>query len=189
MGGTRQDTRDNAASIRQALRSQRRRLHPSIRARAAASLAAAAPDLLGHEYRAVLAYASTDGEVNPELFLDEAHQWGIPVFLPAVTEMGMEFRRCPQDATGLSRDRVGIPAPRSDAAAWDGSGPVLIIVPSVAVTPGGGRLGRGGGYYDRFLCSVAGRGRSIAPVYRFQVLDELPLTDDDWPVDQVLVCD
>jgi 5-formyltetrahydrofolate cyclo-ligase len=101
----------------------------------------------------------------------------------------MEFRRSPQEVSGLSRDHAGIPAPPAHAEAWDSAGPVLIIVPSVAVTPGGGRLGRGGGYYDRFLRSVSGRGRSIAPVYRFQVLDELPLTDDDWPVDQVLVCD
>ena len=137
----------------------------------------------------MLGYAATDGEVDPSLVLDEAGQRGLRVYLPVVSGGVMQFRMRPRQASGLTRDGAGIPAPPPEAPPWDGVGPVLILVPSVAVTPGGGRLGRGGGYYDRFLSGLAGRGWSVAPVYRFQVLDELPLTDDDWPVDQVLVCE
>lgn len=184
----REARRAELAALRKAIRARRRQLDPGLVSRASLRLAMAAAELVTPDLRAVLAYAATDGEVDPSLFLDEAGGRGVPAYLPVVSGKAMEFRRRPAEPGRLVQDSAGLPAPDADMPTWDWQGPVLILVPSVAVTPNGGRVGRGGGYYDRFLAMAAPVGRSVAPVYSFQVLDELPLTDKDWPVDQVLVC-
>lgn len=62
----------------------------------------------------------------------------------------------------------------------------LWVVPGVAFTAHGGRLGRGGGFYDRAL----GDRRPASPVFgvafTVQVLDALPLEPHDLRVDQVV---
>ncbi len=63
----------------------------------------------------------------------------------------------PWDAWGLP-GRPPCPAPRVDVSGVD-----IVVVPALAITPRGQRLGQGGGYYDRFLprapaCPHAGPG-------------------------------
>jgi len=50
----------------------------------------------------------------------------------------------------------------------------------------GNRLGRGKGYYDRLLKKLPDRINSIGLAFDFQVLPELPLEENDVPVDKVL---
>ncbi len=52
-----------------------------------------------------------------------------------------------------------------------------VIVPGLYIDPQGFRLGRGGGYYDRFLRFFQ-RSRSIFVAYSWQQLKELPI--DEW---------
>jgi 5-formyltetrahydrofolate cyclo-ligase len=59
----------------------------------------------------------------------------------------------------------------------------LIVVPAIAVDDGGGRLGRGRGHYDATLAIT--RAVSIALVFDSQLVDEVPLGEDDRPVDAV----
>ena len=54
----------------------------------------------------------------------------------------------------------------------------LALIPCLAASPDGVRLGRGGGYYDRFLAHYKGAGLLLCP--EALLLDELPC--DDWDV-------
>ena len=63
----------------------------------------------------------------------------------------------------------------------------LLIVPGLAFTKDGYRLGFGGGYYDRFLSSY--KGTTIALAYECQLIDKLPLELHDIPVQQVVTAD
>lgn len=60
----------------------------------------------------------------------------------------------------------------------------LAIVPGVAFSAEGQRIGMGGGYYDRFLGSVSGNCIGIA--YECQLYNSLPVEPHDKKVDKVL---
>ena len=86
------------------------------------------------------------------------------------------------DLTELIIGPFGIPEPgpltprRDDAALW--------LVPGLAFTAGGIRLGRGGGFYDRLLSPSQGRKLGIA--FACQVLETLPQEEHDQKMDAVL---
>ena len=61
-----------------------------------------------------------------------------------------------------------------------------VIVPGVAFDKSGGRLGMGGGYYDRFL-PLAVNAKKIALAYKFQVIDSLPIEDFDAKIDFIII--
>ncbi|XJZ26224.1 5-formyltetrahydrofolate cyclo-ligase [Bacillota bacterium Lsc_1132] len=60
----------------------------------------------------------------------------------------------------------------------------LLLVPGLAYTPEGYRLGFGGGYYDRFLLSYSGETISLA--FDFQVIREFPVEAHDIPVAKII---
>jgi 5-formyltetrahydrofolate cyclo-ligase len=61
----------------------------------------------------------------------------------------------------------------------------LVVVPGLAFTPSGQRLGFGGGYYDRFLASLSSK-KTVAVAYPFQLLDHLPMAPHDEKIDKVI---
>lgn len=60
----------------------------------------------------------------------------------------------------------------------------LVVVPAVAYDRKGRRLGRGKGFYDRFLGST--RATKIGVGYDFQLLDDLPVEPHDISMDIVI---
>ena len=64
----------------------------------------------------------------------------------------------------------------------------LVVVPALAYDCRGNRLGRGGGFYDRFLASPDLRSVTVGLAFREQVVDQIPLTASDVPV-RMLVTD
>ncbi|GFH41093.1 5-formyltetrahydrofolate cyclo-ligase [Pseudolactococcus insecticola] len=111
---------------------------------------------------------------------DKTKRFVIPKTLPA---RQMIFTDFPYDA----RDRVltsfGVTESRSNEAVT----PDLIIVPGLAWTLDGKRIGYGGGYYDRYLAHFTGQTASL--VYDFQQLDVTSSAIDfeayDLPVQQI----
>jgi 5-formyltetrahydrofolate cyclo-ligase len=62
----------------------------------------------------------------------------------------------------------------------------LVIVPALAYDRKGNRLGRGAGFYDRFLASPRFRGISVGLAFEEQVLESLPVQENDMPVDMLV---
>nr|WP_263325724.1 5-formyltetrahydrofolate cyclo-ligase [Neobacillus sp. Marseille-Q6967] len=60
----------------------------------------------------------------------------------------------------------------------------LLIVPGLAYTKEGYRLGFGGGYYDRFLSHFQGQTLSLA--FGSQIVEKLPTEDYDIPVSKII---
>jgi len=61
----------------------------------------------------------------------------------------------------------------------------LVVVPGQAFDKNGHRLGRGKGYYDRFLSKY--EGEKIGICFTFQFTDYVPYEDFDIPMDKVIV--
>ena len=64
--------------------------------------------------------------------------------------------------------------------------PDVVVVPSLAVTTAGHRLGQGGGWYDRFLADRPPDTVAISPIYREFLLDEVPQEAHDSVLDCVV---
>jgi 5-formyltetrahydrofolate cyclo-ligase len=76
----------------------------------------------------------------------------------------------------LPSGRYGIPSP-SDATVVSPESIDLIIVPGLAFDFSGSRIGRGGGYYDRFLARCPAY--RIAPAFECQVRDHIDVNPWD----------
>ena len=61
-----------------------------------------------------------------------------------------------------------------------------IVVPGVAFTESGARMGRGKGFYDRYLSQEEFRGLKIGVCYNEQIVGELPVEPHDVKMDCVV---
>ena len=75
------------------------------------------------------------------------------------------------------------PSTASPAASLDQVG--LVLVPGVAFDRLGGRLGQGGGFYDRLLADLEGA-FSVGVAFEAQIVDTLPLEDHDVALDALV---
>ena len=74
----------------------------------------------------------------------------------------------------------GIPEPdASRLSPADPAGIDVVLVPGSVFDPHGGRLGYGGGFYDRFLADDAPQALRIALAFQAQVVDRVPVLDHD----------
>jgi 5-formyltetrahydrofolate cyclo-ligase len=62
----------------------------------------------------------------------------------------------------------------------------LVVVPGLAFDPQGNRLGRGGGYYDRFLRRLKPGVTTVGLVFDQQIIDAVPAEESDVAVDIVV---
>jgi 5-formyltetrahydrofolate cyclo-ligase len=67
----------------------------------------------------------------------------------------------------------------------------VLIVPGRAYTTTGYRLGRGKGYYDRYLARYKDKNNGKLPyliglAFSEQICDSIPVNDTDWKLDEVI---
>lgn len=127
----------------------------------------------------VALYHPTGDEVDVLALGDALRARGVATLLPRVEDDALAMVEV-TDATPLRDGYLGLREPEGPAV--DVATLQAVIVPGVAFDPGGGRLGYGGGYYDRLLtrCPAATR---IGVAFAGQVVDEIPRSPHDQPVD------
>ncbi len=106
-------------------------------------------------------------------------RWALPRIL---AEGSMVFH--PYIPNRLVRHPFGMLEPASDLPVLPPDEIELAIVPGVAFTRDGWRLGYGGGFYDRFLSGF--KGISLGATYQATVLASLPHTDHDVAVEYLV---
>jgi 5-formyltetrahydrofolate cyclo-ligase len=62
----------------------------------------------------------------------------------------------------------------------------LMLIPGLAFTADGHRLGRGAGFYDRFLSTASGYTVKVGVCFAFQLLPEIPVECHDVKVDALV---
>ena len=105
------------------------------------------------------------------------------VVLPRVEGDAMRFYACRPDA--LVFGAFGILEPQGERPCPAGEID-LVVCPGVAFTADGRRLGRGRGYYDRYLGEPAFRGFRVGVCYAHQLVDDLPVEPHDVRMDRVI---
>jgi 5-formyltetrahydrofolate cyclo-ligase len=105
-----------------------------------------------------------------------------PLSLPRIAGGAMTFHLA--NAAKLARGPLSIPQPPADSPMVT---PRLLLVPLLAVTREGLRLGQGGGYYDRTLAALRANGPVVAVGLAFdvQIADWLPAETHDAPMDWI----
>lgn len=132
----------------------------------------------------VALYAALPGEIDPAPARPELEARGARIVLPRVHADG-HLELVAADGA-LSPGFRGVLEP--DGPALPPADVDVIVVPGVAFDRDGGRLGQGGGHYDRLLAAVGGSTTAVGFAFAFQVVEHVPLLDHDRPVD-VLVTD
>ncbi|HLJ63748.1 MAG TPA: 5-formyltetrahydrofolate cyclo-ligase [Stellaceae bacterium] len=126
-------------------------------------------------------------ELDPRPALTALAERGFRLALPAVTERGAALQfRCWQPGDALFPDMIKVPAPSPEAPLVPS--PSILLVPLLAFDRWGGRLGFGGGYYDRTLASTRGLGKVLALGLAFadQEVERVPLDPNDQCLDGVV---
>ncbi len=151
--------------------------HPAPAARLDAVLAA-------HRGLPLAAYMAMRSEIDPMPAMIEAHRHG-PVALPVIAAHGapLRFRRW---EPGVAMVDGGFGALIPVEGDW--ITPRVLIVPLVAFDRDGGRLGYGGGFYDRTLAALrqAGPVLAIGFAWAAQEAADLPLEATDEPLDLIV---
>lgn len=132
----------------------------------------------------VLAFASISSEVSTTSLLRAVLEAGKTLFLPFVTDAGAMEAAAVNSLDELEPGYRGIPEPATKVPVPASSAGV-VVVPGVAFDQRGGRLGYGGGFYDRFLAAAVGVTR-IGICFETQIVDELPMLEHDQGVDIVV---
>ena len=88
------------------------------------------------------------------------------------------------DLTKVENGYANIPEPIADEPVADDP-TALVLMPGLAFTEEGNRMGYGGGFYDKFLAAEPNH-PTVALCYDFQMVDYIPTDDYDIPVDRVL---
>lgn len=79
---------------------------------------------------------------------------------------------------GILEPRPSVAVAPADVDVW--------LVPGLAFTSAGGRLGYGGGWYDRFLAAASAQAVFLGIAYSFQVVSDLPLEPHDRPLTEIV---
>lgn len=121
----------------------------------------------------VMAFLAMRGESNLDFFIEAALKAGKEVYVPVcLPGRHMEAGRV-LDMDHFEKGPLGL---RDLPEGYETVEPEeldLILIPGVAATPEGIRLGMGAGYYDRYLCRVPFEKRAAA-LWDFQVISSLP---------------
>lgn len=142
-----------------------------------------APLLEGNGKRVAI-YAPLPHEVNLLPLLQEypQHRYVFPLCLP---EHQLRFHQICNPGQDMEPGAMGIPAPAAHTPAVEPEEIDLLIVPGVAFTRAGERLGYGGGYYDRYMPRCT-RAQIIALAFDEQLVDTLPTESHDLRIPTII---
>ncbi|MDC1311869.1 5-formyltetrahydrofolate cyclo-ligase [Burkholderiales bacterium] len=139
--------------------------------------------------RVVAAYVSFGSEFQTDIVINESLRLGKKIVLPKIecSSRLLSFRTFSGNVNELLSGRWGIPEPDPEKSQLvDYSKIDFMVVPGVAFSKQGFRLGYGGGYYDSAMSSLPKSSVTVAPVFPIQIVPDVPREAHDLKVDVLL---
>jgi len=142
------------------------------------------------ESKNIMIYVSYRSEVSTNKLIISLLNNNKRIFAPYCIkdEKRMEVVEIENPDQDLEKGAYGIkePAKRIRNNKVDPKNLDIVVVPAVAFSKSGYRVGYGGGYYDRFLERLANKTISIGINYEEMLFDKVPKEDHDLAVDMVV---
>lgn len=133
----------------------------------------------------IMAFLAMKGESNLDGFIRQALLDGKEVYIPVcLPERQMEAGRL-IDVEHFEKGPLGL---RNLPAGYEVTSPEsldLVLIPGLAVSQEGIRLGMGAGYYDRYLARVPFEKR-VAALWDFQVIPDIPSEPFDQKIAKIV---
>ena len=179
------------ADVRRTMRARRREVDPETREEVSAEICDAVwarDDVQAAvaEKKPFAVYLANDDEIDLAPLIERLWEEDVTVAVPYWQAESRAYRLAIYtNASTLIAGGHGImePAETYDIAPCDIG---VWIVPGLAFTRDGRRVGYGGGWYDRYLAAAAPGAISLAVAYPFQILDDVPTDENDRRVTDVV---
>ncbi|TXR54801.1 5-formyltetrahydrofolate cyclo-ligase [Reinekea thalattae] len=176
--------------LRKFLRRTRRNLSAQQQQQAALGITQTLKQQLGNKQQLKIAlYYASDGEIDLSDFIDYCALRNIELYLPVIHALKptLWFGRYTPD-TPMYNNRFGIPEPATKLAIepWQLS---MVLMPLVGFDSDGGRLGMGGGFYDRTFAGLnrwPRKPKLIGVAHECQKVDKIPTESWDLALDGVI---
>ena len=131
-------------------------------------------------------YLASPDEINIDPYIEYVLHMDVEVVAPRWNGETYELAKLKGlDEKNLRRGPMGIREP-IDADIVESKNVYAWIIPGLAFTRGGKRLGYGGGWCDRFLASAPKGAIKIGVAHPFQIVDDLPAEPHDIPLTDVV---
>ncbi len=181
---------DSRQILRRQLRQARKSLSTHTQLIAAQCLVARVNHYLldkqTNKLKKVALYLANDGEISPHLLSEYFWQQHITTYLPVIQGKQLAFARYTADST-WQENGYGIKEPVTDDYAANNDLD-LVFLPLVGFDSQGGRLGMGGGFYDRTFANKTAHESPllIGLAHECQQVKTLPIESWDVPLQAIL---
>ncbi|MGL4772871.1 MAG: 5-formyltetrahydrofolate cyclo-ligase [Clostridium sp.] len=130
------------------------------------------------ECKSIFIYLSYKDEIDTFKIIKWCIENNKKVFVPKISEKsGVMDAIEIKDLDNLNENKYGILEPIAGDKVEDINDIDLVILPGAAFDLNGGRIGYGGGYYDRYLKNY--KKYIISLTYEIQILNEIPMEEHD----------
>ncbi|MDB6071267.1 MAG: 5-formyltetrahydrofolate cyclo-ligase [Verrucomicrobiales bacterium] len=172
-------------ALRTELRTCLRAMTPAQREASSASLCRKIRELPDFQHARVIALFHPTA-TEPDLLPLLESPGKVFLFPLCHADRTLTWHRVEREGSWIS-SAFGIPEPDpARAPAWAEPRFDLILVPGLAFSADGHRLGHGAGFYDRFLASIPASVPTVGVCFSCQIKTTLPVESHDLPVQRVL---
>ena len=137
--------------------------------------------------QSIFIYVSVNSEADTRKIIEKALTDGKTICVPKVIskKQGMIAVKI-NSLDELSPGAYNIPEPSKYDKQFDGHDIDLILLPGLAFDECGGRIGYGGGFYDRFISNTGEDTVKIGLAYEFQIFDKVICFEYDAVIDGII---
>lgn len=175
--------------LRSQLLQQRRQLSATELVRASERIAANSRALVAlRQAKHIASYRAVRGEINPKLI---ELQFQAQIYLPKIQQQPLPKMWFYNAQSELTQGPLGLVEPKASGTPRPVRQLDIVLVPLVAFTRDGSRLGQGGGYYDRTFAfrtqsRLLKRPLLVGLAHAFQEVENLPREPWDVPLDVII---